>query len=72
MLLKKICFQLAEKCMLGFFSEEPKGIRCLASVDIRYEYPISLPQSYSLIHQNNCQKDLICSHKIIICLELST
>lgn len=36
--------------MYAGVSEEPKDMRCLASVDIRYEYPISLPQSYSLIH----------------------
>lgn len=58
--------------MYARVSEEPKDMRCLASVDIRYEYPISLPRSYRLIHQNYCQKDLICSPKIIICLELST
>lgn len=51
---------------------EPKEIRCLAPVDIRYEYPVPLPQNYRLINQGNCERDLKCSPKIIICLELFT
>lgn len=50
-------------------SEEPKEIRFLAPVDIRYEYPVPLPQSYRLINQGNCRRHLICSPEIIICLE---
>lgn len=54
--------------MYAGFSEEPKEIRCLAPVDVRYEYSIPLPQSCRFINQGNCQSDVICCPKIIICL----
>lgn len=57
--------------MYAGVSEESKEIRCLAPTGARYECLISLPQSCRLINQGNCQRDMICCPKIIICLELS-
>lgn len=52
--------------MYAGVSEEPKEIRCLAPVDIRYEYPVPLHQSYRFINQGNYQRDLVRSPKTII------